>query len=173
MYILLKKLCEDKGCTGYRMSKDCGASANLMTELKSGRKKTVSAELAAKLAEYFSVPVEYILGLTPEAQMIELEAELSEVSSQLDSDPDNFELQSRYDVLKEQIEDLKISMGLIGAKKDPSTMSDEGVDKELHEIFTALKDRPEMRALLNAAKGASASNVQAVADMLLKLKGGD
>lgn len=62
---------------------------------------------------------------------------------------------------------------LHGIRKDPSTMSDEGVDKELNEIFTALKDRPEMRALLNAAKGASASNVQAVADMLLKLKGGD
>lgn len=173
MYILLKKLCDDKGCTGYRMSKDCGASPNLMTELKSGRKKTVSAELAAKLAEYFSVPVEYILGLTPEAQVIELEAEFAEVSAELDGDPDNFDLQCRYDALKSQIDDLKLSIGIKGAKKDPSVMTDEEVDKEMYEILSEIKSDPAVHALLKSAKGSSHENLLAAAKMLDFYKNGD
>ena len=44
------------------MCTDLGLSKSLMTDLKSGRKKTVSAVTAQKLAAYFSVSVEYLLG---------------------------------------------------------------------------------------------------------------
>ena len=38
-------------------------SKNLMTELKSGRKKGINAETANKLASYFGVTVAYLLGV--------------------------------------------------------------------------------------------------------------
>lgn len=62
LYNRLLSLCAEKGITGYRMSKDSGVSVNLMTDLKSGRKKGLSAENANKIAAYFGVSVGYLLG---------------------------------------------------------------------------------------------------------------
>jgi transcriptional regulator with XRE-family HTH domain len=44
------------------MCTDLGISKSLMTDLKSGRKKTVNAETAQKIATYFDVSVAYLLG---------------------------------------------------------------------------------------------------------------
>ena len=44
------------------MCTDLGISKSLMTDLKMGRKKSVSAETAQKLASYFGVSVGYLLG---------------------------------------------------------------------------------------------------------------
>lgn len=44
------------------MCSDIGISKSLMTDLKSGRKKSVNAETAQKLASYFNVSVGYLLG---------------------------------------------------------------------------------------------------------------
>ena len=44
------------------MCADLGLSKSLMTDLKMGRKKSVSAETAQKLASYFGVSVGYLLG---------------------------------------------------------------------------------------------------------------
>jgi transcriptional regulator with XRE-family HTH domain len=58
----LSALCEEKGVKGGRMCTDLGFSKSLMTDLKSGRKKTVNAETAQKIASYFGVSVGYLLG---------------------------------------------------------------------------------------------------------------
>ena len=58
----LSALCEEKGIKGGRMCTDLGFSKSLMTDLKSGRKKTVNAETAQKIASYFGVSVGYLLG---------------------------------------------------------------------------------------------------------------
>ena len=44
------------------MCTDLGISKSLMTDLKSGRKKTISAITAQKIASYFGVTVGYLLG---------------------------------------------------------------------------------------------------------------
>lgn len=62
LYQQLSSLCAQKGITGYRLAKDNQLSASLMTDLKMGRKKGVSAEVANKLANYFDVSVDYLLG---------------------------------------------------------------------------------------------------------------
>ena len=62
LYNRLSGLCERKGITGYRMAKDTNISTSLMTDLKMGRKKSISAEVADKLATYFEVSVGYLLG---------------------------------------------------------------------------------------------------------------
>lgn len=62
LYERLVELCKERGIKGGRMCTDLGISKSLMTDLKSGRKKGVSAETAQKLATYFGVSVGYLLG---------------------------------------------------------------------------------------------------------------
>ena len=62
LYDRLSSLCEKKGIKGGRMCAELGLSKSLMTDLKSGRKKSVNAETAQKIAAYFDVSVGYLLG---------------------------------------------------------------------------------------------------------------
>ena len=62
LYERLDFLCKERGIKGGRMCGDLGISKSLMTDLKSGRKKGVSAETAQKIANYFNVTVGYLLG---------------------------------------------------------------------------------------------------------------
>lgn len=63
LYERLVALCVNKGITGGRMCSDLGISKSLMTDLKNGRKKSVNAETAQKIATYFGVSVGYLLGI--------------------------------------------------------------------------------------------------------------
>ena len=62
LYERLSSLCEEKGITGGRMCSELGFSKSLMTDLKKGRKKSINAETAQKIATYFGVSVGYLLG---------------------------------------------------------------------------------------------------------------
>lgn len=62
LYDRLVSLCAGKGIKGGKMCTDLGISKSLMTDLKMGRKKSVSAETAQKIASYFGVSVGYLLG---------------------------------------------------------------------------------------------------------------
>ena len=62
LYERLCSLCEEKGITGGKMCTELGVSKSLMTDLKNGRKKTVNAITAQKIASYFGVSVGYLLG---------------------------------------------------------------------------------------------------------------
>lgn len=62
LYNRLSQLCQDRGITAYRMCKDTGVQPSVMTDLKMGRRQTVKAETAARLAAYFGVSVDYLLG---------------------------------------------------------------------------------------------------------------
>ena len=62
LYERLSSLCKEKGIKGGRMCTDLGFSKSLMTDLKNGRKKSVSATTAQKIASYFNVSVGYLLG---------------------------------------------------------------------------------------------------------------
>ena len=62
LYERLSDLCKKKGVKGGRMCTELGFSKSLMTDLKSGRKKSVNADTAQKIATYFGVSVGYLLG---------------------------------------------------------------------------------------------------------------
>ena len=62
LYKRLSSLCKERGITAYRMCKDTGIQPSIMTDLKMGRRQTVKAETAAKIAAYFGVSVDYLLG---------------------------------------------------------------------------------------------------------------
>lgn len=67
LYKALSDLCAQKGISGYRMCKDLGIQPSVMTDLKMGRRSGLRAETAAKIAAYFNVTVDYLLGMEPSA----------------------------------------------------------------------------------------------------------
>ena len=66
LYEVIENLCQQKGIRPGQMCNELGLSRGLMTDLKMGRKKSVSAQTAQKIAAYFGVSVGYLLGETPE-----------------------------------------------------------------------------------------------------------
>ena len=62
LYESIQKLCEREGIRPGRLCDQLSISRGLMTDLKMGRKKSLSAETAQKIAGYFGVTVAYLLG---------------------------------------------------------------------------------------------------------------
>ena len=62
LFVRIQTLCEQKGIRPGRLCDELGLSRGLMTDLKMGRKKTVNAETAQKIAGFFGVSVGYLLG---------------------------------------------------------------------------------------------------------------
>jgi transcriptional regulator with XRE-family HTH domain len=62
MYEIIDALLEGRGVSGAQMSADLGMSRSFMTELRKGRAKGIKLETAQKIAEYFNVTVDYLLG---------------------------------------------------------------------------------------------------------------
>ena len=62
LFVRIESLCQGKGIRPGRLCDEVGLSRGLMTDLKMGRKKTVNAETAQKIAGFFGVSVGYLLG---------------------------------------------------------------------------------------------------------------
>lgn len=62
LYEVIVQLCQDRGIRPGYLCDALGLSRGLMTDLKMGRKKGVSAQTAQKIASYFGVSVGYLLG---------------------------------------------------------------------------------------------------------------
>ena len=65
----IDKLLAEKGISGYKMSADLHMSRSFMTELRKGRAKGVTLETARKIADYFGVPVGYLLNEEESAEL--------------------------------------------------------------------------------------------------------
>lgn len=68
LYENIEKLCERKGIRPGRLCNELGISRGLMTDLKMGRKKSISAETAQKIAAYLGVSVSHLLGQEESSQ---------------------------------------------------------------------------------------------------------
>ncbi len=62
LYETIEKLCAERSIRPGRLCDELGISRGLMTDLKMGRKKSVNAETARKIADYLGVSVGYLLG---------------------------------------------------------------------------------------------------------------
>lgn len=62
LYKTISDLCEAKGISVYRMCKDISMQPSVMTDLKKGRKQTLHPDSLSKVAVYFGVTVDYLLG---------------------------------------------------------------------------------------------------------------
>lgn len=62
LYKKIESLCHNKGVNITQMCRESGASRAPLTDLKMGRSKTLSTETLTKIANYFGVSVDYLLG---------------------------------------------------------------------------------------------------------------
>lgn len=62
LYEKIISLCEEKGIKGGKMCTDIGMSKGILTDLKMGRQSGISTANAQKIANYFNVSVDYLLG---------------------------------------------------------------------------------------------------------------
>lgn len=62
LYDSIMTLCQQKNIRPGKLCDDLSLSRGLITDLKMGRKKGVSAQTAQKIAAYFGVSVGYLLG---------------------------------------------------------------------------------------------------------------
>lgn len=66
LYENICNLCSEKNIKPGKMCVDLGLSKSLMTDLKAGRKKTIRVDTAQKIADYFGVTVDRVLGAEKE-----------------------------------------------------------------------------------------------------------
>lgn len=71
LYDRIETLCRKKGIRPGRLCNDLGLSRGLMTDLKMGRKKSVNAETAQKIASYFGISVGQLLGQVDAADILD------------------------------------------------------------------------------------------------------
>ena len=118
LYERLSTLCQEHGITAYRMCKDTGIQPSIMTDLKMGRRQTVKAETAAKIATYFGVSVDYLIGNTKEKE----KPASQEADELIKSDPLAGQLFAAYGRVKEEfsqaeIDDITMIMEMLAEKK--------------------------------------------------------
>ena len=89
MYKRIDELLTEKGITGAKMSSDLGMSRSFMTELRKGRAKSFKLETAQKIADYFGVSADYLLGKEEkEKPLINGDEELTEYVEMLKNRPE-------------------------------------------------------------------------------------
>lgn len=62
LYDTITRLCSEKGINITELCRQSGASRGSLTDLKMGRKNSLSASTLSKIAVYFGVSVDYLLG---------------------------------------------------------------------------------------------------------------
>lgn len=61
MYAIFEKLLQDKGVTPYKVAKETGIATATLSDWKNG-KSTPKADKMQKIADYFGVTLDYLLG---------------------------------------------------------------------------------------------------------------
>lgn len=62
IYSSIQELCEQAGVKPGKMCNEIGISRSILTDLKTGRKKSINTDTAQKIADYFGVSVDRVLG---------------------------------------------------------------------------------------------------------------
>lgn len=62
LYENIMRLCQRAGITGGKLCSELGFSRSTLSDLKAGRVASLSSAKLQKIAEYFNVPVDFLLG---------------------------------------------------------------------------------------------------------------
>ncbi len=77
IYARIEALCKSRSMNITEMCKKCSIPRASLTDFKMGRNKSLSASTLQKIAEYFSVSVEYLLvGEAPSSEEVNLKVAL-------------------------------------------------------------------------------------------------
>lgn len=62
IYQRIEELCRNRGINITFLCSECGIPRASLSDYKTGRKKTLSADTLSKIADYFGVSVDYLYG---------------------------------------------------------------------------------------------------------------
>lgn len=103
LYKRIAALCEARGINVTQLCRAAGVSRASLTDLKMGRKQSLSAQTLQKLASYFGVTVDYLLAQEP--ALVNDDAELTELLELLKTRPEcRMLFQLSRDATKEDVE---------------------------------------------------------------------
>ena len=89
LYERITALCKEKGVTCSRMCLDIGLSKSTISDMKSGRKRGISTTNAQKIADYFGISVDYLLGKEKkEVPLVNGDEELTDYLEMLKTRPE-------------------------------------------------------------------------------------
>lgn len=119
---IINKLLKDKGISAAKMMNELGFSSGLYSQWKSGKQKP-SREKLEKIANYFNVSVDYLLGTTPTVQafdendnVVVIDDETRDIIDSLRTNP---EMKILFSVTKKATkEDIIKAVKIIEALKD-------------------------------------------------------
>ncbi len=63
LYTIIADLCEQHKISVYKMCKDINIRGSVISDLKNGRKKGLNADTVAKIANYFGVATDSLIGI--------------------------------------------------------------------------------------------------------------
>lgn len=66
MYTIIEQLCQERGIRPGKLCTELGISRGTLSDLKAGRTRRLSAENLEKIAHYFSVSTDQLLGASGE-----------------------------------------------------------------------------------------------------------
>lgn len=102
LYKRIEELCKEKKVTITTMCKDCGASRASLSDLKMGRKQSLSTETLNKIAKYFSVSVDYLIGnVSDPFFQLNNDAIIEDINSYVETEKAPTDHGERKDVLDE------------------------------------------------------------------------
>ena len=134
-------LCEQKGVSRYKACTDVGLNRAAVAKWKGGA--IPNGSTLAKLAEYFGVSTDYLMGVTLDAQIFASEYWLRYLEAAYDfsNEGDREEIAQSIAVLQESIEDLRFIAQLSPQEKAPAlTEKDErDIGKDLERIIEQLE----------------------------------
>lgn len=92
MYKIIEELCEEHGISPAFLAREVGISKSTFSELKSGRTASLSAKNMEKIASYFGIPVDRLLGEPPSSEekkpLVNNDEELTEYLEELRTRPE-------------------------------------------------------------------------------------
>ena len=89
LFSRIETLCKSRGKTITDLCRESGASRGSLSDLKQGRKQSLSAETLSKIAVYFDVSVDFLLGNEQkEKPLINGDEELTEYLEELKNRPE-------------------------------------------------------------------------------------
>ena len=78
LYHRIEGLCQLEGINMSQMCRLAGVSRGALTDLKSGRKTGLSAATLTKIAGFFGVSTDYLLGVLPEEAVVKNREQLED-----------------------------------------------------------------------------------------------
>lgn len=101
LYEIIEQLCKSNGVNITKMCKDAGVSRGALTDLKMGRSAELSTSSMSKLAEYFGVSTDYLLGKDIDS------IKANKIVEQSDNEKLSFALFGTSDVDEDVLDDVR------------------------------------------------------------------